>query len=177
MDDEVECELCLDRVQRLAKKFMEDVAVEPQRQHVVGNDMDQNDSASRKRQRQRAKNDRMRRIYGRLADSEHGVAPDVDEELSRYYRLAQCDMFAAVPDSEATVMVDPLAWWKEHQHEYPRIAVLARRFLCIAPTSVPCERAFPKAGWIVNKRRCSLSDGHISSLVFVSSNRQYRSGL
>ena len=118
-----------------------------------------------------------RRIYGRLAVLGARSCTGVDEELSRYYRLALCDMFAAVPDSEATVMVDPLAWWKEHQREYPRIAVLARRFLCIAPTSVPCERAFSKAGWIVNKRRCSLSDGRISSLVFVSSNRQYRSGL
>jgi len=54
------------------------------------------------------------------------------------------------------------------------MAALARRFLCITPTSVPCERAFSKAGWIVNKRRCSLSDGNVSSILFVSFNKQHR---
>ena len=69
-------------------------------------------------------------------------------------------------------MYDPLIWWREHQLEYPRLALLAQRYLCITATSVPCERAFSKAGWIVNKRRCSLSDDHVSTLLFVAFNSQ-----
>ena len=70
-------------------------------------------------------------------------------------------------------MLDPLVWWREHQYEYPKLASLARRFLCTTPTSVPCERAFSKAGWIVNKRRCSLSDGNVSAILFASFNKQH----
>ena len=71
------------------------------------------------------------------------------------------------------VTSDPLVWWRDTK-EYPRLSTLARRYLCITPTSVPCERTFSKGGWIVNKRRCSLSDDHISSLLFVSFNSHHR---
>jgi len=61
-------------------------------------------------------------------------------------------------------------WWREHQQEYPWLSRLACCYLCITPTFVPCERAFSKGGWIVNKCHSSLSDDHISSLLFISFN-------
>jgi len=99
---------------------------------------------------------------------------------SSHTLLQPCLLFPRKAESpqraEETGLVtsDPLAWWKEHQQEYPRLSTLARRYLCITPTSVPCERVFSKGGWIVNKRRCSLSDDHISSLLFVSFNSHHR---
>lgn len=41
---------------------------------------------------------------------------------------------------------DILQWWKCNAHLYPTIAKMARDYLCIPATSVPCERVFSEAG-------------------------------
>ena len=63
--------------------------------------------------------------------------------------------------------------------DYPHLAVLARRFLCIPATSVPAERVFSAAGIIVNKLRCSLQHNNVDALIFLQKNRlqSTRSGI
>ena len=89
------------------------------------------------------------------------------EELDCYH--------AQIPTkfSSSYKIVDPLEWWKTHEDEFPRLAMLARRYLCVMATSVSCERIFSTSGWIVNKRRCSLSDERISTLMLIRCNRQH----
>ena len=41
---------------------------------------------------------------------------------------------------------DPLVWWKENQGHYPRLSMLARKYLCITATSSPSERVFSTGG-------------------------------
>lgn len=60
---------------------------------------------------------------------------------------------------------DPLLWWKMNQHRFPRLASLAKTVLCIPATSVPCERLFSSAGYIMNKTRCSLDPQNVTMLV------------
>lgn len=60
---------------------------------------------------------------------------------------------------------DPLLWWKINQNRFPRLASLAKTVLCIPATSVPCERLFSSAGYIMNKTRCSLDAQNVSMLV------------
>ena len=45
---------------------------------------------------------------------------------------------------------NPLARWKSNGARYPKLAVLALKYLGITATSVPSERIFLKAGEIVN---------------------------
>jgi len=40
----------------------------------------------------------------------------------------------------------PLEWWKNHEMEYPVLSKMARDYLAIMPTSVPCEQFFSVAG-------------------------------
>lgn len=65
---------------------------------------------------------------------------------------------------------DPLAWWSAHASEFPYLAVLARRYLCVPATSVPSERVFSCAGVIVNKLRASLSPSNVDCLIFLQKN-------
>ena len=45
---------------------------------------------------------------------------------------------------------------KSNCNRFPKLARAAKRCLCIPATSMPSERIFSTAGYIVNKRRSSL---------------------
>ena len=48
---------------------------------------------------------------------------------------------------------DPLQWWYSHKDEFPVIATLAKKYLCVCGTSVPSERLFSKGGHIIGDLR------------------------
>uniref|UniRef100_A0A8C1U7M1 BED-type domain-containing protein n=1 Tax=Cyprinus carpio TaxID=7962 RepID=A0A8C1U7M1_CYPCA len=60
---------------------------------------------------------------------------------------------------------NPLSWWKFHEHEYPHLSKVAKRFLCIPGTSVSSERVFSSAGDIVNAQRSVLKPEHVDQLI------------
>ena len=61
---------------------------------------------------------------------------------------------------------NPLIWWKQNAQKFPKVALVAKRFLCAPATSVPSERVFSAAGNIVNKKRCSLLPENVNTLIF-----------
>lgn len=65
---------------------------------------------------------------------------------------------------------DPLAWWKKNQDQYPRLSILARKYLCITATSSPSERVFSTGGNIVTCHRNSLKPENVDMLVFLAKN-------
>ncbi|XP_025410705.1 zinc finger BED domain-containing protein 1-like [Sipha flava] len=64
---------------------------------------------------------------------------------------------------------DPLKWWKENSNLYPEVSKLAKKYLSIIATSVPCERLFSEAGNITSKKRSSLSPDRVNNLLFLNS--------
>lgn len=64
----------------------------------------------------------------------------------------------------ADSQTNPLAWWKINSPTYPRVSLLAKRYLCIPATSSPSERAFSTGGNIVPCNRAALKpdSGQIS---------------
>ncbi|KAL7307162.1 hypothetical protein TKK_0000886 [Trichogramma kaykai] len=71
--------------------------------------------------------------------------------------------------------MDVLDWWKNHQTEYPVLALVARDILSIQATSVPVERLFSRASLIVNNKRSLLKDESIRELLCI--NRWMKSSL
>ena len=61
---------------------------------------------------------------------------------------------------------NPLTWWKVNGFRYPILSELVKKYLCILATSVPSERAFSKAGHIVNDKRACLLPDSVNMLVF-----------
>ncbi|XP_049302031.1 zinc finger BED domain-containing protein 4-like [Bactrocera dorsalis] len=53
-------------------------------------------------------------------------------------------------------------WWLENKYRYPKMAELAKKYLCVLASSVPCERIFSKAGGLfcnsIRKKIYSNSD-------------------
>ena len=49
-----------------------------------------------------------------------------------------------------------LEWWKQNVSCFPKVAELAKQYLCIPPTSVPAEQIFSTEGLVINKQKSSL---------------------
>lgn len=156
--------ICVDRAAEAIAKFVKDMSLSKSREQ---DDADEPSSAYA---------DKTRRLFGKAAivapSSTSTDAERKTAEMDRYRLKRPCPTFGEpVSPHESPPLVDPLLWWKQRQTKYPHLATLARRFLSITCSSVPSERTFSKCGWIVNKRRCSLSDKSVSLLAFLSCNR------
>lgn len=65
--------------------------------------------------------------------------------------------------------VDILEWWKYHAGEYPTLARIARDYLAIPATSVPCERVFSGGADLITKKRGSLNEITIRAFICLKS--------
>ena len=104
-----------------------------------------------------AQKQRLSVLFGGIVEDSNDSAESCSlDELDLYH---QKKTVAFAIENKVT---NPLSWWKKNQLKYPKLAKLARQFLCIIASSVPCERVFSKSGWCVNKRRTLLSDANVS---------------
>ena len=87
----------------------------------------------------------MSHFLSRLS-SEQSIIPVQKDEISSYWNLAS-----------ASCDISPLDWWKAHETEYPLLSKLAKDFLSIMATSVPCEQLFSIAGLTITKSRNRLT--------------------
>ncbi|XP_047656263.1 E3 SUMO-protein ligase ZBED1-like [Tachysurus fulvidraco] len=108
----------------------------------------------------------------------------VKRSLGSFFKKASSDGTAALTDREAikvelksylqTMQVDaetdPLDWWRLYQANFPRVARLAQKYLCIPATSAPSERAFSFGGNIVTCHRSLLKPETVDKLVFLANN-------
>lgn len=65
---------------------------------------------------------------------------------------------------------DPLKYWQERRVVYPNLTVMAKKYLCMPATSVPCERIFSKAGEVYSKTRNRLNAKTAEQLLFLNKN-------
>ncbi|XP_053212740.1 E3 SUMO-protein ligase ZBED1-like [Panonychus citri] len=64
---------------------------------------------------------------------------------------------------------DPLSFWRNNKLNWPQLHNLALKYLCIQPTSVPCERLFSKTGSIITEKRNRLKPKNVDMLCFLES--------
>ena len=65
---------------------------------------------------------------------------------------------------------DPLLdFWKLKGFQYPRLSILAKKYLSVTATSTPSERVFSKMGNTVSKKRGRLTADHTDQTIFLSS--------
>ncbi|KAK7137431.1 hypothetical protein R3I93_017500 [Phoxinus phoxinus] len=80
----------------------------------------------------------------------------------------EVSVYTALPT--ISVDKDPLQWWKDNEEEFPRLAKLAQKILCIPATSVASERLFSSSGNIQTVFRSSLKPDKLNMLVFLHKN-------
>ena len=99
----------------------------------------------------------MSHLLSRLSNNQPNILIQRDE-ISSYWNLA-----CASPD------ITPLDWWKAHETEYPLLSKIARDYLCIMATSVPCEQLFSIAGLTITKSRNRLTGKSARAILYLKS--------
>lgn len=97
-----------------------------------------------------------------VGESKTNITDVVHQEVARYLTSARTDTHLTL-----------LQWWKNNGHFYPRLSLLARKYLSVPASSVPCERVFSLAGHLVNKKRARLSKDNIDLIIFLNKNMTY----
>ena len=64
-----------------------------------------------------------------------------------------------------------LQWWKEHKTTLPCLFKAAQSYLHIPATSVPSERIFSLAGYVVRDRRSRMLPGNVNKFIFLKKNK------
>jgi hypothetical protein len=82
------------------------------------------------------------------------------QEVQRYlYEVTQADK-----------NVCPLHWWATHETIFPRLAILAKKYLCCPATSTSSERVFSLGGDIIDDKRSRLDPELVDILIFLHAN-------
>lgn len=102
--------------------------------------------------------------FFKIASRQRQVVPQseresIEMELNSYLQAVEVDG-----------ETNPLEWWRQHEANFPRVASLAKKYLCIPATSAPSERAFSTSGNIVTCRRSALKPERVDQLVFLAHN-------
>ncbi|XP_040151483.1 E3 SUMO-protein ligase ZBED1-like [Anopheles arabiensis] len=85
----------------------------------------------------------------KVRNTEHSISP------SRILAAIELDRYLS--EQNLQVKCDPFIWWKEREVVYPILSTLAKKYLSIPASSVPCERIFSKAGYILTEKRNRLT--------------------
>lgn len=107
------------------------------------------------------------------------MKPSVDDDiLSKYADVHFTEDHK--PESQITMQMEMyqnacypenniLHWWKHHGDEFPLLAKLARKFLCIPASSAASERFFSLANQVLDKQRTSLEAENLDAILFLHS--------
>jgi hypothetical protein len=62
---------------------------------------------------------------------------------------------------------DFISFWCEHSKAMPTLATLARKYLAISASSVPSERTFSVANYVLRKNRLALTSRNLKYTMFL----------
>lgn len=68
---------------------------------------------------------------------------------------------------------DPLMYWQKRESAFPRLSILAKKYLSLVATSVPSERVFSTAGQLISARRSRLSTNNVQKMMFMHHNIEH----
>jgi hypothetical protein len=106
--------------------------------------------------------------------------PDIDDWLQDVVFMGETQVPAtdvvrqeAVKSTEVDAKLSALQWWEKHSGFYQYMSILAKKYLCVPASSVPSERVFSLAGYLVSKKRARLSNFNVDMIIFLNKNMDY----
>jgi hypothetical protein len=115
--------------------------------------------------------DDMHNLFAQLQPVQEVVAAVGSEPALRAILLDEIKRYRSVDlllmRNQDDSFTNPLAWWRDNQSQFPNLARLAKRILCIPATSAPSERVFSAAGLTIAKDRARLLPTTADDLIFL----------
>ena len=96
------------------------------------------------------------------AESLIDLRQKVDSEIKQYLRLT------LTADQKEHLNI--LDWWRIYKDFYPCLFNAAQACQHVPDTSVPAERIFSVAGYVVRHRRTKLLPDYVNKLIFLNQN-------
>lgn len=87
--------------------------------------------------------------------SDDGEVIKVEDVAESEMYLSEFEMYKHLPQINDDEQC-PLHWWSQNAATYPILSQLARQYLAIPATSIPCEQLFSNGREMLNKKRCAL---------------------
>ena len=87
----------------------------------------------------------------------------LDNEIANYLR----------PIGNGKDSVNPHEWWNDNKKSFPKLALIANKFLCSPPSSVESERTFSIGGQTYAPKRSKLLPDTSSKLIQLSFNMRH----
>ena len=103
-----------------------------------------------------------------IIDENLFIESDTLKNKIRHYR--SLTMSADVKDK-----TNVLQWWKDNKAFFPCLFRAAQAYLHIPATSVPSERIFSLAGYIVRDRRSKILVTNVNKSIFLKRNERHKS--
>lgn len=91
-----------------------------------------------------------------------------DNYSSSYATDAEAQVDYYLRDIATSLDINPLDWWKLNSPRFPKLATLARHYLCIPGVTLPS--LLSEAGQTFAQRRIRLSPEDVDMMIFVNRN-------
>ena len=101
-----------------------------------------------------------------MADNIPSIETDNIHAEIRQYR-------AVAMSGEFKEHCNVVKWWQKNKAKYPCLFKAAQAYLHIPATSVPSERIFSLAGYMVRSRRSKILPRNVNQFIFLKKNRKY----
>jgi hypothetical protein len=101
-------------------------------------------------------------------DAVANITRQIEDEISAYKTLRALPSF-----DSANTFADPLPWWKQKQIQFPILACLARKYLCIPATDAPSAQISSTASLILGKFRERVDPDLAGRMVFIKKNFEW----
>ena len=80
----------------------------------------------------------------------------------------ELNLYMSIPKSSATI--DILQFWHAHEKQFPSLARVVKKYMCIQASSSSSERTFSASGNIVTPKRNKLDPENVNLLVYLKEN-------
>ncbi len=91
------------------------------------------------------------------------------EESSHALVVGELSLFKRLSVSP-TICVDPLAWWRIHETQFPNVSFLAKYILGILGSQIEIERVFSFTGVLITLRCYRLQVDNLDKIITMVKN-------
>jgi len=101
------------------------------------------------------------------------VPEETDTEHYNALMVEVCHYQKITMTREEKEKTNVLTWWRNNRGLFPNLFKLVKVYLHIPATSVPSERIFSLAGYIVRSRRSNILPVNVDKHIFLKKNDEH----